>query len=234
MRPCVFPLRLNASPMKEEIHQRFGTDRNWEKKEGDLINAWEHAWMSQVATWRYRSPPPFFPRPTHMKEKGLREDEGKKKEKKSFRRSAGRLMDQVNGPSTPDMSSPDVRIPSSPAKHSLFYFRVTLTWSRPPRERVSHATCVCVCVLPPARSLFKLEGFYLIRLPFDFNYWSTTRRVELIRFVSSSFPPDSLSLLVCHVRQQRDRIATTRHPRQYHLLLIDAAIETEHTPTAHY
>jgi hypothetical protein len=109
-----------------------------------------------------------------MKEKGLREDEGKKKEKKSFRRSAGRLMDQVNGPSTPDMSSPDVRIPSSPAKHSLLLQSDANLKQTPTRESFACNVCVCVCVCvctpPPARSLFKLEGFYLIRLPFDFNY----------------------------------------------------------------
>jgi hypothetical protein len=110
-----------------------------------------------------------------------------------------------------------------PPPNTLFYFRATLTWSRPPRERVSHATCVCVCVLPPARSLFKLEGFYLIRLPFDFNYWSTTRiESELIRFVSSSFPPASRETSHTPSWAEKKKI-------------IDSlAQQTKHTPTAHY
>ena len=166
-----------------------------------------------------------------MKEKGLREDEGKKKEKKSFRRSAGRLMDQVNGPSTPDMSSPDVRIPSSPAKHSLLLQSDANLKQTPTRE--SFACNVCVCVYSPQPDLF---SNLRVSISFDFLLTSITdqQHVESSWFGSWAHRfRRPLSLLVCHVRQQRDRIATTRHPRQYHLL-IDAAIETEHTPTAHY
>jgi hypothetical protein len=122
-----------------------------------------------------------------------------------------------------------------PPPNTLFYFRATLTWSRPPRERVSHATCVCVvCVCtPPQPDLF---SNLRVSISFDFLLTSITdqQHVESSWFGSWAHRfRRPLSLLVCHVRQQRDRIATTRHPRQYHLL-IDAAIETEHTPTAHY
>jgi hypothetical protein len=106
----------------------------------------------------------------------------------------------------------------------------TLTWSRPPRERekrVSHATCVPL-PLPPHHLFFilggkKLEGFYLIRLPFDFNYWSTTRiESELIRFVSSSFPPASRETSHTPSWAEKKKI-------------IDSlAQQTKHTPTAHY
>lgn len=133
---------------KRYTHQRI---RRWpESSREDLINAWAHAWMSRVATWRYRS---FF----SLSARPIRK-------KKSFRRSAGRLMDQVNGPSTPDMSSPDGRIPS-PAKHSsffLFSFRLRSDANlkqTPTREREESFACnVCTTSPPPSPSLFYFRG----------------------------------------------------------------------------